>query len=82
MGDLVEFPRKLEWQAVESWMGVVPNTELTAKVERARGNSVYTWFAWNGAMVVAAGTAQDLEAGKEAVRIAFEKSLLVVRVRP
>ena len=82
MSNVIDFPRKIEWKPVEAWMGTVPNTQLSAKVERPAGGDVYTWFAWNGHMVVAAGTADSLEAGKEATRRALEKSSLIVRLSP
>lgn len=82
MGKVVEFPRKLEWQPVEAWVGTVPNTSLSAKVEKAKDGVVYTWFAWNGPMVVAAGTAVDLDTGKEAARRALEQNSFVIRMNP
>lgn len=79
MGHLIEFPRKLEWQTVESWVGRVPNTHLTAKVERVPSGSVFSWYAWNGHVLVSMGTAPSLEAGQEAAKHAFESGTLVVR---
>lgn len=79
MGDVVEFPRKLEWETVEAWVGRVPNTQLVAKVERMAASDVFTWYAWNGHLLVSMGTATSLEAGKEAAKRAFETGTLVVR---
>lgn len=82
MGNLIEFPRKLEWEPVDAWLGRVPNTHLIAKVERTVSGNSYAWFAWNGTVLIDMGTSDSVEHGKEAARDAMEKGTLVVRTRP
>lgn len=82
MGNLIEFPRKLEWQPVEAWFGRVANTQLMAKVERNLAGNAYSWFAWNGTALIDMGTADSQEGAKEAARTAMEKGTLVVRIAP
>jgi hypothetical protein len=79
MGNVVEFPRKFEWQQLESWIGRVANTNLIAKVESSLDKKTFAWYAWNGTFLLAMGSATSLEAGKEAAKVAFEKTSLVVR---
>lgn len=79
MGDVVEFPRKLEWQTVEAWIGRVPNTRLIAKVESTLVAGSFSWFAWNGTVLVAMGSASSLKEGQDAAKRAFEDGTLVVR---
>jgi hypothetical protein len=79
MGKVVEFPRKLEWQQLESWMGRVPNTNLITKVESQIVEGAFSWYAWNGTFLLAMGTAGSLEEGKEAAKAALEQGALVAR---
>lgn len=84
MGDLVEFPKRLEWRPVDCWVGHVKNTKLVAKVEATQeletGVTVtYTWTAWANMALVGMGTATSLEGGKEAAKKSLEQSVLVVR---
>lgn len=79
MGKVVEFPRKLEWQQLESWLGRVPNTNLIAKVESQVAEGTFSWYAWNGTFLLAMGSAKSLEEGKEAAKAALEQGALVAR---
>lgn len=79
VAEIVEFPRRLEWQEVSHWVGLVPGTILRAEVQRVLGATHFQWGAWNGVSLVAAGTATSLEEGKELARRALEDGVLVIR---
>lgn len=78
MPKVVDFPRKLEWRPLESWLGRVPNTHLIAKVESTLEEGNYAWYAWNGTFLVGMGAAKTLEQGQEAAKRAFETNALVI----
>jgi hypothetical protein len=77
MGQVVEFPRRFEWQQLEAWIGRVPNTTLIAKVESQVDGGSFSWYAWNGTFLLAMGTSASLEEGKEAAKVVFENALVV-----
>lgn len=77
MGQVVEFPRKFEWQQLETWIGRVPNTSLIAKVESQLEGGSFSWYAWNGTFLLGMGVAPSIEEGKEAAKAVFESALVV-----
>ena len=88
MGELVEFPRKLEWTAVESWVGEVKDLRLVARVDQRPDQNEYVWVAWQRppgdhsaipAAVIGSGKADTLEEAMEAAKTSLE-SIPIVRV--
>ncbi len=81
-GKLIEFPRKLEWKSVETWIGTVAGTLLLAKVEEVLGQAHVQWSTYNGPIIVNSGVASTMEEGKKAAKEALETGVLVMRVLP
>lgn len=78
MGDLIEFPRVINWEQVEHWVGVIPGTTVVLQV-MARPNHPWRWFVWAAHSVVLDGLANTLEEAKTAAVKAAEKHAMVIR---
>lgn len=80
-GQLIELPKRLEWKPVDTWVGVVSGTQLCTKAE-AMPDGRYSWSAWDGRILVNAGTAKDLGEARRAAEEALKAGVLIVRVLP
>lgn len=81
-GKLIELPRKLQWDELPTWVGIVKGTQLLAKVERCVDGEQYQWGAWNGGALLGQGLVDSKEAGMESARRALEAGVLVLRPLP
>lgn len=81
-GQLIEFPKKLEWVELPLWVGRVKGTQLLAKVEKAVDGPAFQWAAWNAGVPLGVGLEGSMEAAQEAARAAIEAAVLVVRELP
>lgn len=82
MSKVVEFPKKLEWEPQEAWVGRVSGTRLVLKVEPTLVGSGFNWSVWNGPALVGYGSSSDAERAKEEAKEALERGVLVVRPLP
>jgi len=83
-GKLIEFPRRLEWKQVETFIGKVANMDIHARVEGIPGHPKghVRWQAFKGAMLVGFGEAKDHNEGMEAARLCLENKIVVLRPLP
>jgi hypothetical protein len=79
-GKLIEFPRRLEWNKLEVYIGRVKGTMLYARVESdPQDGGRCKWKAFLGEALVDAGEADTPDEGMEAARAALEGGVVVVR---
>jgi hypothetical protein len=78
-GKLIEFPRRLEWKHVDTYIGTIAGTSLHARVQSIPDGEGAKWEIWLGHSLISFGTAEDEDAGMEAARSSLEKSVLVAR---
>lgn len=81
-GQLVEFPRKLEWKHVDCWYGRVTGTLLYAKVEESSDGMGYNWFAWNGPVTLGSGNEGSMELAQDKAKKTMETSVVVIHPLP
>lgn len=81
-GKVIDFPRKLEWTPIETWIGRVQGTALCTKVSQKLEGVGFFWESWNGHVLVQAGEAGSMEEARTAAEKALEGNVLVVRPLP
>lgn len=81
-GQLLEFPRKLEWKCVACWYGRVAGTSLYAKVEESLDGNGYNWFAWNGPVTLGSGKQCSMELAQGEAKKVMEASIVIIRPLP
>lgn len=76
---VIQFPKKLEWQELPCWVGIVKGTQIFAKVEKALDGEAYQWHAWNDNVPLGSGLRASRDEAMDAAKAAIEEAILVVR---